>query len=360
MNSHAETAVYFGTYTRQDSKGIYRATLDDATGRVSSPILAAEVPNPSFLAFHPMAPLLYAVSEVADHGGQKTGAVSGFRIQPDGSLLLLNQQPSGGAGSCYVSVDPSGGAVLVANYSAGSCASFPVQADGSLGPAGSVHQHAGSSVDPRRQTGPHAHSIVPDPQGHRAFVPDLGLDQIRIYELDPGAGVLTPANPPFVRTTAGGGPRHLAFHPRSPFAYANLEMGSEVLSFAYDSESGTLTPAGQHSTLPPGFSGQNTTAEILVHPSGRFLYVSNRGHDSIAVFSIVPETGGLRYLECESTGGQTPRSFGIDPSGRFLVAANQNTNNAVTLAIDAETGLLSPTGHEVKIPFPVCVRFLRR
>lgn len=360
MNATAKTAVYFGTYTREDSKGIYRADLDDATGQVSPPVLAAEVANPSFLAFHPLAPWLYAVSEIADHGGQKSGAVSSFRIQADGSLSSLNQQPTGGAGSCYVSVDPSGGAVLVANYSGGSCASFPVQPDGSLGPSGSFHQHAGASVDPRRQTGPHAHSIVPDPNGHRALVPDLGLDRIFIYALDAGAGTLVANDPPFVTTPAGGGPRHLAFHPKGPFAFANLEMGNQLVAFTYQAESGLLTAVDQQSTLPADFQGANTTAETLVHPSGRFVYVSNRGHDSLAAFAIDPATGRLRFLGCTPSGGQMPRNFGIDPSGRFLLVAHQKSGNVVSFAIDQETGSLSPTGFEVRVSNAVCVRFLQR
>ena len=360
-NTSAETLVYFGTYTRDGaSKGIYRATLDETTGQVSTPVLAAEVSNPSFLAFHPKSTFAFSVSEISDHQGKKTGAVSSFAIQPDGSLTLINQQPSGGAGPCYVCVDPSGGTVLVANYGGGSCASYPIQQNGALGPMSSFHQHAGSSVDPKRQTGPHAHSIQAGPDGLRVYVPDLGLDRIQIYRLDSRAGTLTPNDPPFASTPAGGGPRHLAFHPNHRFAYANLEMASKVVAFSLNSDSGSLSILEEHSTLPSGFNGINTTAETLVHPSGRFLYVSNRGHDSIAAFAINPESGRLRFLECESSGGEIPRNFGIDPSGRFLLAAHQKTNNVVTLAIGPQTGLLSSTGHQLSLPSPVCVRFLRR
>lgn len=360
MTCSAQTLVYFGTYTREDSKGIYRATLDEATGQLSSPVLAAEVSNPSFLAFDPQQNFAYSVSEIAEHDGKKTGAISSFHREADGSLTLLNQQSSGGVGPCHVSVDPSGKTVFAANYGGGSCSSFPVAPDGSLRPAASFHQHAGASINPRRQTGPHAHSIQTDRTGQWAYVPDLGLDKIFIYRLDPPAGTLTPNDPAFVTTPAGGGPRHLAFHPNGRFAYANLEMGNQVLAFRLDPKTGSLSILQELSTLPPGFTGENTTAETQVHPSGQFVYVSNRGHDSIAAYAVDLQTGRLQFIECVPSGGQIPRNFGIAPSGRFLFAAHQKSNNVVGFRIDPHTGRISPTGQELRISSPVCVRFLRR
>lgn len=360
MSCSAQTPVYFGTYTREDSKGIYRSTLDESTGQIPAPVLAVEVGNPSFLAFDPAQNFAYSVSEIAEHDGKKTGAVSSFRLEGNGSLTLLNQQPSGGVGPCHVSVDPSGKAVMIANYGGGSCSSFPVAPDGSLRPAASVHQHAGSSVNPRRQAGPHAHSIQTDLSGRRAYVPDLGLDKIFIYRLDPSTGSLTPNEPAFVSTPPGGGPRHLAFHPNGRFAYANLEMGNRVLAFSLDPQSGALSQLQDLSTLPPEFQGENTTAETLVHPSGQFVYVSNRGHDSIAAYSVDLQTGHLRFIECVPSGGQMPRNFGITPSGRILLAAHQKSNNVVSFFIHPQSGRLTPAGHEVRISSPVCVRFLRR
>ncbi len=357
----AETWAYIGTYTRGDSNGIYRTTLDLETGELSAPELAAQVKNPSFVAIHASGQYLYSVSEIADHEGKRTGAVSAFAIQDDGSLKLLNQQPSGGGGPCHVAVDAEGQTLLVANYGGGSCASFPIAENGSLGEAGSVMQHAGSSVDERRQKGPHAHSINVDPFNKRAFAADLGLDQILIYKLDAKAGKMTPNDPPFLATPPGGGPRHFSFHPSGKFAYSNLEMSLEVAAMTYDEASGKLTLLETQSTVEKGTPRKgNSTAETLVHPSGKWVYVSNRGPNSIAVFAIDQATGKLTFVERESTQGEIPRGFGIDPSGKFIVVGNQSTHNVVSLRINQETGALEPTGSEIKVGTPVNVRFLVR
>jgi len=352
--------VYVGTYTGKASKGIYLSRLNLATGELQPPEVAAEGKNPSFLALHPSRPLLYAIGEIGDFGGKKTGAVSAFSVEPQsGRLTLLNQQSSGGAGPCHLVVDRTGRCVLVANYSGGSVACLPIQDDGRLGEATSFVQHQGSSVNPKRQAGPHAHSINLDAANRFAFVADLGLDKVLIYRFDAGRGLLTPNAPPSVSLEPGAGPRHFAFHPSGRYAYVINELHSTVTAFGYNAQRGTLEPLQTISTLPEGFSGSNTTAEVQVHPSGRFLYGSNRGHHSIAAFAIDQQTGKLRPLGHESTQGKTPRNFGIDPTGAYLLAANQDTDNVVVFRIDATTGALCPAGHSIPVPTPVCVKMVQ-
>jgi 6-phosphogluconolactonase len=347
--------VYVGTYTRGQSEGIYLCRLDLATGRLDGLTLAGETVNPSFLALHPTGRFLYAVGEIANFGGERTGAVNAFRIDPQtGLLTLLNQQPSAGTGPCHVIVDRGGQNVLVANYGSGSAACLPIGEDGRLGEPSSSVQHEGSSVDPRRQRGPHAHAIELDPAGRYAFVPDLGLDQVVIYRFA-AAGRLTPNDPPWAAVAPGSGPRHLAFHPGGRFAYVINELASTVTAFRYHADRGALETIETVTTLPEGFEGKNTTAEIFVHPSGRFVYGSNRGHDSIAVFAVDDATGGLRPVGHESTRGETPRNFAIDPTGRYLLAANQATDDVVVFRIDPATGALRPTGHSLEVPTPVCL-----
>lgn len=352
--------VYVGTYTRGgDSRGIYRLTLDSESGEMSQPELAGEAVNPSFVVIGPNRKFLYSVSEVSTTEGKKTGGVSAFAIDSrTGKLKLVNQQPSGGAGPCHLCLDSQGKCVLVANYGGGSTAALPVRDDGSLGPAGSFIQHEGSSVNPNRQKGPHAHSVNLDAADRFAVVADLGLDKVLVYRCDPTSAKLKPNDPPSVSVKPGGGPRHFSFHPDGKHAYVINELQSTVTAFDYARETGTLTPIQTISTLPEGFQGSNSTAEVLVHPQGKFLYGSNRGHDSIVVFRIHPETGRLTLVEHESTQGKTPRNFGIDPTGRFLLAANQASDTVVALTIDQETGALSPTGQRVNIPRPVCVRMM--
>jgi len=348
--------VFVGTYTRGDSLGIYRCRLDLGTGRLASLELAAETVNPSFLALHPSGRFLYAVGEIANFGGGKTGAVSAFQLDPKtGELAALNQQPSRGTGPCHLTVDRTGRSVLVANYGSGSVACPPIGDDGRLGEATSFVQHEGSSVNPRRQKGPHAHVVEVDPANRFAFVADLGLDKVLIYRLDVDRGQLVPSDPPWAAVAPGAGPRHLAFHPSSRFLYVINELDSTVTAFAYDARRGAMELLEAVSTLPDGFAAKNTTAEIAVHPSGRFLYGSNRGHDSLAIFAIDPDTGKLRCVGHESTRGETPRNFAIDPTGRYLLAANQDTDNVVVFRIDADTGKLHATGQSLEVPMPVCI-----
>jgi 6-phosphogluconolactonase len=350
--------VYIGTYTRGESRGIYRFDLDRESGRASEPVLAGEAVDPSFLAIHPNKQYLYAVGEVGDFQGESSGSVTAFAIEPSGDLRPINSESSRGAGPCHLVVDHEGRYVLVANYGGGSAAVLPIREDGGLAPATGFSQHEGSSVNPNRQREPHAHSINLDPEGRFAFVADLGLDKILVYQYDSDAGAISPHLVPFARVAPGGGPRHFALHPEGQFAYTNNEITSTVTAFLYSDEHGILGELQTVSTLPPDVEVNNSTAEIRVHPSGKFLYVSNRGHDSIAAFSIDPETGRLSLISHASTQGRTPRNFNLDPSGRYLIAANQGSDNVVLFAVDSETGKLGPTGQQLAIPTPVCVRFL--
>ena len=356
-----ELRVYIGTYTRGQSEGIYLSQLDLATGKLRAAELAAKVANPSFLAIHPGRPLLYAVGELGDFQGKRAGAVSAFSVDPaTGKLTLLNQQSSQGTGPCHLVVDRTGKNVLVANYGGGSIACLPIRRDGRLGEATSSIQHEGSSVDPRRQQGPHAHSMNLDAAGRFAFAADLGLDKILVYRLDAAKGKLTPNDPPWTRLAPGSGPRHFAFHPSGRYAYVINELNSTVTAFRYDAGQGILRPLQTISTLPEGFDGSSTTAEVQVHPSGKFLYGSNRGHDSIACFAIDAATGKLTCVGHEPTQGKSPRNFGIDPTGSYLLAANQGTDNVVVFRIDTETGRLRPTGQSISVSTPVCVKIVAR
>lgn len=356
-----KTRVYVGTYTGAKSKGIYSCQLDLATGSLTPPELAAETASPSFLAIHPNHRFLYAVGESSSFSGKKSGAVSAFSIQPGtGRLTLLNQQPSGGGGPCHLVVDRTGQAVLVANYGGGSVAALPVQKDGRLGEATAFIQHQGSSVNTQRQEDPHAHGIYVDAANRFAFVPDLGLDRVMIYRFEADKGSLKPNEPASAPVKAGAGPRHFAFHPENRFAYVINEMQCTVTAFNYDPSRGELKEFQTVSTLPdqqavlPNFS----TAEVEVHPSGKFLYGSNRGHDSIVVYSIDGTTGKLALVEHQSTRGKTPRNFGIDPTGTFLLAANQDSDTIVVFRVDPVTGRLRATGNVVEVGAPVCVTFL--
>lgn len=352
--------VYVGTYTGRSSKGIYLFHLDPATGRLEPAGLAAEVVNPTFLAVHPNRQFLYAVGEIGNFAGGKTGAVSAFSVDPDtGKLVLLNQQASGGAGPCHLVVDRTGKNVLVTNYGGGSVACLPIRTDGRLGEATAFIQHRGSSINRRRQQGPHAHSVNLDAANRFAFVADLGLDKILSYRFHAEGGKLAPNSPPFTSVTPGAGPRHFAFHPNGRYAYVINELNSTVTAFDYHAQRGALEPLQTVSTLPKEFRGRSTTAEVQVHPSGKFLYGSNRGHDSIAIFAVDVNTGRLRVVGHESTGGKTPRNFGLDPTGTWLLAANQTTDNIVVFRIDAKTGKLQATGRSIAVPAPVCVKFIR-
>lgn len=350
--------VYVGTYTGK-SKGIYLGALDLRTGELTVSGVAAKSTNPSFLALHPSHRFLYAVNEVDNVTGFKGGTVSAFAVDPQtGALTFLNQQGSRGMAPTHLAVDPSGKNVLVANYNSGSVAVLPIAADGSLGAATGFAQHHGSSVNKSRQSGPHAHCVALAPDNRFAFVADLGLDEVLIYQFDPVQGTITPNAPPFGAVPPGSGSRHLAFHPDGRFAYVINELTSTITAFSYDAATGALQPQQTISTLPDGYKKTNSTAEVRVHPSGKYLYGSNRGHDSIAIFSIDPATGLLTLLGHQPTGGKTPRSFSIDPTGAYLLAANQDSDTITRFHIDPQTGLLAPIGKPVAVPTPVCVEMI--
>ncbi len=350
--------VYFGTYTSRAenaSKGIYRSVLDLETGNLSNPVLAAEARNPSFLEIHPNGKFLYAVSE---SGG--AGSVSAYAIDTNtGKLKLLNQQSSGGAGPCHVSIDYAGKNVLVANYSSGSASVVPIKADGGLAEPTDFVQHTGSSVNLRRQKEPHAHSINVSPDDRFAYVADLGIDKIMIYRLDVEKGTIVAGSPPFAKVRPGAGPRHFVFSPNGKYAYVINELDSTITAFACDPASGALTEIQTITTLPKEFDGSSTCAEVRVHPSGKFLYGSNRGHDSIVVYRIVPAKGTLTFVEHETADIKTPRNFNIDPIGKFCLVANQGGDSVVVFRINQKTGALEPTGHKISVARPVCIRFLK-
>jgi 6-phosphogluconolactonase len=351
--------VFIGTYTGPKSKGIYRCEIDLKTGKLGEPEVAAEVARPSFLAVHPTQRFLYAVGEMGQFGGKKGGAVSALSLDPKtGKLALLNQGSSGGADPCHLVVDAAGKHVLVANYSGGSVEVLAIGADGKLGETTAFEQHKGTSVDKSRQEGPHAHSINLDRANRFAFVADLGLDKVVVYRYDADKGTLTPAEPASV--APGSGPRHFAFHPDGKHAYVINEMANTSTAFAYDPESGVLKTLQTVPTLPESFKGKSWTAEVQVHPSGKFVYGSNRGHNSIAVFTVNPKTGELTPAGHQAENIKTPRNFGIDPNGDFLVVANQDGDSLVVFRINQETGALETTGHTVKVANPVCVKFVPR
>ena len=351
--------AYIGTYTRGESEGIYIYRLDLSSGALEYAGMVSGVSNPTFLAIDPQQRYLYAADEDMEFKGQPGGAVSAFAIDAQtGGLTFLNQQPTHGGAPCHVVVDSMGRYVLVANYMGGNLAVYPIQADGSLGPASDVAQHEGSSINPERQDRPHAHSINLDPANRFAFAPDLGIDKVMIYRLDLDAGKLIPNEPPWAQVEDGAGPRHFTFHPNGNYAYLINELGSTITVFAYDAGRGALTEIQTVPTLPADFSAKNTTADIHVHPSGKFLYGSNRGHDSLAIFTIDETTGKLTFTGHESTQGQTPRNFAIAPGGTLLLAANQRSDNIVSFHINQETGQLTSIGHTTKVPMPVCIKFL--
>jgi 6-phosphogluconolactonase len=351
--------VFVGTYTDGDSEGIYVYRMDMQTGALALLSKAPGVENPSYLAISPSHKYLYAVNQLMEFNGQSGGAVSAFSIDgKTGNLTLLNQQPSHGAGPCYVSVDQNGEWVLVANYGGGTLAIFPVEGEGKLGEATDVVQHKGKSVNRKRQKSPHPHAIVLGPSSPYAFAVDLGIDRVINYKFDPTHGKLLKNKIPFTKTAPGSGPRHLTFHPNGKFAFLILELNSSMTSLHYNSEKGAFSEIQTISTLPDGFDKKNKSADVHVAPSGRFLYGSNRGHDSVVIYKIDQTTGKLTMVGFEPTQGRTPRNFAIDPTGRFLLVANQNSNNIVSFSIDQTSGKLKPTGNITILPNPVCLKFM--
>jgi 6-phosphogluconolactonase len=348
---------YVGTYTGEGgAEGIYAATLHPE-GSLSAPRLVAKTRNPSFLALHPSGRFLYAVNEVAEFEGQPTGFVSAFQIEADGTLVPLNRVSSGGQGPCHLAVDPGGSLLAVANYGGGSVAVLRIRDDGSLGPQSSVYPHEGSGPNPRRQEAPHAHCVNFDPFRPLLFAADLGIDQVRIYVPDPAGVALKPAQPEALLLPPGSGPRHLDFSPDGRFVYVVNELTSTVSVFARTRED-FRTPVRTVSTLPAGTAIQNHTAEIQASPDGRTVYVSNRGHDTIAVLRASDSTGTLELIQNQPVGGSTPRSFALAPDGHWLVAAAQRSDLLTLHRIDPQTGRLAATGASLSVPRPVCVLFV--
>jgi 6-phosphogluconolactonase len=353
--------VYVGTYTggTSASKGIYPMRLDLATGVLTEAGTPAESVSPSFLALHPSGRFLYAVNETGG-SAKEAGGVSAFAIDArTGGLTFLNRQSSRGGSPCHLALDAKGRHVLVANYGGGSVAVLPVQESGRLDAATTFVQHEGQSADPGRQKGPHAHWVDLDKANRFALVADLGLDQVLVYRFDPAKGGLTPPQPAAARLAPGAGPRHAAFDPGGRRVYVINELNSTVTAFSYDAGAGKLSELQTVSTLPAGFTGKSFTAEIAVRPDGKFLYGSNRGHDSIAIFAIDPATGKLTAAGHQSTLGKVPRNFAIDPTGAYLLAANQDSDTIAVFRIDKTSGGLTAVGPPISVPRPVCVLFVK-
>lgn len=359
----AVTFAYVGTLTRMPpharghAEGI-AVLRRDAPGALVAVAVQPGVDSPSFLTLHPTRPLLYSVNAVPEHDGRPGGSVSAFAIDPvTGRLTFLNRQPSYGAGPAHIAVDRGGRWVFVANYGGGSVAMLPIGGDGRVGPATSVIQHEGSSANPERQAGPHAHSITLTPDDRYALVCDLGIDRVLVYRIDHTAGQLVPNDPPGVAAHPGAGPRHLDLHPNGRTVYVINELGSTIAVYDFDAARGILTERQVVSTLPEDFSGTNSTADIHVSPDGHFVYGSNRGHDSLASFAVDAATGDLTPRGHVSTGGRTPRHFVFDPTGTIVYALNQDTDTIVSFAYDPASGALTPTGQVLATLSPVCLRF---
>jgi 6-phosphogluconolactonase len=357
--SAVDYQVYVGTYTDGSSQGIYSFEFDDSSGEAGPVRLVARTDNPSFVALHGNGRFLYAVNEVNEFEGQSSGAVSAFKIGKNGGLSLINQLATGGAAPCHLVVDSTGKNLLVANYNGGNISVFRLGQDGSLEKRSELLQHLGSSVSRQRQTAPHAHSINLDLNNRFAAAADLGVDKVFLYPLDTDSGRLNLAAANSVSLPPGSGPRHFAFHRNGALAFVNNEMLSSLTSLRYDPKLGRLSVLDTESTLPGDFLGRNSTAETQVHPNGKFVYVSNRGHDSIAIFRVDQKTGDLAKIANEPTEGRTPRNFGLDPRGKFLFAANQGSDTVVLFKVNARSGLLSATGLSPTVPTPVCVKFKR-
>jgi len=357
---NAAWLMYVGTYTNaptQPSSGIY-AYRFEASGKWTPLGPVAETSNPSFLVADRSQKFVYAANEDATYEGKPAGSISAFAIDAaTGHLKFLNKVSSGGPNPCHVSLDQTGKWLFSANYDGGNLGVFPVHADGSLGEASAVIQHKGSSVDKERQNHAYVHSAYASPDNRFVLAADLGTDQVVVYHLDAAKGALTPDQPPFAALAPGSGPRHLAFGKDAKFVYVLAEMFATVTVFRYDAKAGSLNQTQTISMLPADYKGVKSAAEIAVHPSGKFLYASNRQHNSIAVFHIDAATGALTAAGQVPTQGKTPRNFAIDPTGAFLLAANQDSGSIVAFRIDRATGALTPTGDVLKIPSPVSIVF---
>ncbi len=348
-----DTFVYFGSHWKGTNIGFSLAHFDTDTGKLTTPMFLQEAVAPAYFIISPDGKHLYTCN--SDPGS----SLSAYAIDPaTAKLTFLNQQPSGGGDPSYISLDATGRYVMVANFEGGSIGVYALLPDGSIGERTAFVQDTGTSVNPVRQSHAHAHSIRVDPSNRFVLAADLGLDKVFVYRLEPKTGALQPNDPPFATVAPGSGPRHIAFHPNGHIAYVINEMGSTIIRFGWDSNRGVLTQYETVSTLPKDFKGTSTCAEILVHPSGKFVYATNRGHNSVAVFSVEAKSGRLTLIQNISTQGKTPRNCEFDPTGRWLLVSNQDSSNAVVFSIDPNTGQLTQTGEPVRVPAPFCERFL--
>ncbi|MDP8242869.1 MAG: lactonase family protein [Candidatus Hinthialibacter antarcticus] len=353
-----KSLLFVGMYTSNDAKGVHVFGVDEDCTSFTQ-LAVGEAVNPSYLAVHPNKKFVYAVNEVGEFEGEKGGGLTAFSLDAkSGAMTALNHQPTRGGAPCYVSIDTTGQWAMVANYSGGNICSYPIEADGRLGEPVSAIQHEGSSVNPGRQKGPHAHCIYISPDNQFAYVCDLGIDKVMIYKIDQKTGALTANDPPFAKLKPGAGPRHIDFHPNGKAAFVINELDSTITVFHFDAKSGALHPLNSISTLPDDFNGNNSCADIHVSSDGKFVYGSNRGHNSIAVYSYNEAKSELTLIQHQSTMGKTPRNFVIDPSGRFLLAANQDSNSVVVFSIDQQSGKLKPTGATFEAHKPVCLKFM--
>ena len=365
-----ELRVFVGTYTdpilfgtgkvlEGKGEGIYVYKMNTASGAMELINKKTDVTNPSYLAFDPRRSRLYAVNELKLFEGDPTGTISAFAVDTKtGGLKFLNKKPTRGTDPCHLIVDRTGRFVLLSNFMSGSVSVLPILDDGRLGDASDFIQHHGSSVDPDRQQGPHAHAVTLDESNRHAFIPDLGIDRVVVYNFDSDRGKLGPGAILQVPLKPGAGPRHIVFHPDGEWAFLINELDSTIVAFLHDRDSGALTEIQTVSTLPPDFNGESTCADIHISPSGMFVYGSNRGHDSIVIYKIDPRSGKLSYVAHESTQGNTPRNFAIDPGGTFLLVANQDSDTIVTFRIDPLTGELQSTGQVTHVPTPVCIKMI--
>lgn len=351
--SAIDTFVYFGSHSSRPGAGFSLAHFDTDTGVLTKPEFLLEARAPAYFIIHPDGRHLYTCNSGAP------GGVSAYEIEPHtGRLTLVNRALAGGGDTSYVSLDRTNRFALAANYDGGNIAAFALRPDGGIGDWTAFVQHTGKSVNPQRQTHAYAHSIVTDPANRFALVADLGVDKLFVYHFDEKTGALTPNTPAFVPIAPGSGPRHVKFHPNGRWVYLINEIASTVIAFNWDAANGALAEFQTISTLPTGFAGTSACAELEVHPNGRFLYGSNRGDDSLAVFTIDPDTGRLALVEHVSSGGKTPRNFAFDPTAHWIICTNHGSDNAVVFRVDATTGRLTRTGEPVTVPSPFCERFL--
>lgn len=359
-SSSGETLVFVGTYTKSNSEGIYTYRMDNSTGKLTQIAVVGGIVDPSFVVLHPSGNYLYSTSEIDDFGGENVGAAAAYVINRDtGELTLLSQQTTGGTWPCHITIDATGRWVITANYLSGSAAVFPVEADGSIGEAVCVVQHeGGSEVVIERQEGPHAHSANVDLANKHVLVADLGMDKVMVYELDAETGCLDPAATLSVESAPGAGPRHIDFHPGGKWVCVLNEIDLTLSSYAYDSDTGGMTHVHTESTFQGETCDQPSTSDVHFSPDGKFVYSSNRGHHSLAIFAFDESTGKLTFIEHENTRGETPRGFNIHPDGEIVLVGNEGTDTIVEFRRDAETGKLTATGQVIDVPMPVCIKFL--